>query len=238
MQVTIPQLQAWYKEFNGIVFNYDMPKVTFILTNTRKTLGQAQRRGTSYYIKISNFYEGTKEHFRNVLLHEMCHIWCYFHGYRDDHHTGYHWREITEIARKKTGILITRTTSINDLKPAKRNEAKMQAVKARKEAPAILVDIDFGKYHFIVKTTKKVIWDATDYKGELEKSGTGIVKGVYLCDTPRVIGWQNSRSLHRGYKFANAEYKRDILPMLEKAIKVDNLRKLCFWGEYDCLGIR
>ena len=238
MQVTIAQLQSWYKEFNGIVFEYDMPKVSFILTNTRRQLGQASRRGTSYTIKISNFYERTKEEFRHTLLHEMCHIWCYYHGYHDEHHTGYHWLEITERVYRRTGFQITRTENSANLKPAKRNEAKMEAVKAKKNAPAILVDIDYGKYHFIVKATKKVVWDATDHKGELEKSGTGIVRGVYLCDTPRAIGWQNSRSLHRGYKFANAEYDKSIKPMLDKAIKVDNLRKLCFWGEYDCLGIR
>ena len=237
MQVTIAQLQSWYKEFNGIVFNYDMPKVNFIITNTRRTLGQANRRGTAYSIKISNFYDRTKEQFRNTLLHEMCHIWCYFHGYHDDHHTGYHWREITEIARKKTGILITRTEDSTDLKPAKRNEAKMEAVKAKKNAPAILVDIDYGNHHFIVKTTKKVLWDASDGSNIKAVAG-GKVLGIYICDDRRATAWQTSRSVHRGYKFKNADYKRDILPMLEKGIKVDNLRKLCFWGEYDCLGIR
>lgn len=236
MQVTIPQLQAWYKEFNGKVFNYDMPKVTFILNNTRRQLGQASRRGTSYFIKISNFYEMPMEQFRNTLLHEMCHIWCYFHGYHDDHHTGYHWREITDKAYRKTGLLITRTANITDLKPAKRNVAKMKAVDAKKNAPAILVDINYGTYHFIVKTTKKVIWDASD--GNIIKGYSDKIAGIYICDNKRVTDWQNSRSLHRGYKFKNTEYKRDILPMLEKAIKVDNLRKLCFWGEYDCLGIR
>ena len=62
--------------------------------------------------------------------------------------------------------------------------------------------------------------------------------GVYICDDKRALGWQNSRSLHRGYKFGFLEYENSIKPMLNKAIKVDNLRKLCHWGEYDCLGIR
>lgn len=236
MQVTIAQLQSWYKEFNGIVFDYDMPKVTFILTNTRRALGQANRMGTNYSIKISNFYDRTKEQFRNTLLHEMCHIWCYFHGYHDEHHTGYHWRQITSKAASKTGILITRCVE-GQLTPAKHNEAKMEAVKAKKNAPAILVDIDYGKYHFIVKTTKKVLWDASDGNA-IKPVGVGKVLGIYICDDARALGWQTSRSVHRGYKFQSSEYKRDILPMLEKGIKVDNLRKLCWWGEYDCLGIR
>jgi hypothetical protein len=44
--------------------------------------------------------------------------------------------------------------------------------------------------------------------------------------------------MHRGYKFNNWKYENEIAPILEKAIKVENLRELCFWGEYDCLGVR
>ena len=42
----------------------------------------------------------------------------------------------------------------------------------------------------------------------------------------------------QGYKFKGWEYDHEIKPMLNKAMKVDNLRALCFWGEYDCLGVR
>ena len=62
--------------------------------------------------------------------------------------------------------------------------------------------------------------------------------GVYISDDKRVLSWQNSRSLHRGYKFGFLEYEKSIKPILNKAIKVDNLRALCWWGEYDCLGVR
>ena len=94
--------------------------------------------------------------------------------------------------------------------------------------------INYGTYHFIVKTTKKVVWDASD--GNVIKGKN--VSGVYICDDKRALGWQNSRSLHRGYKFHNWEYEREIAPMLKKAIKVSDLRKLCWWGEYDNLGVR
>lgn len=236
MQVTISLLNTWYNEFKGIVFDDDMPKVTFIINNTHRQLGQAQRRGTTYIIKVSNYYERSVDDFRNTLLHEMCHIWCYYHGYRDEHHTGYHWHTITTKAYKKTGILITRCQDADNFKPAKHNEEKAAALKAKKEAPAIIVDFDYGSYHFIVKTTKKVIWDASD--GNQIKGYGRNVCGIYLCDNKRVLDWQNSRSLHRGYKFLNYEYERDIKPMLNKAIKVEDLRKLCWWGEYDFLGVR
>ena len=110
----------------------------------------------------------------------------------------------------------------------------MKAVKEKRNAPAILVDIDYGTYHFIVKTTKKVIWDASD--GNIIKGKN--VSGVYICDNPRAVRWQNSRSLHRGYKFPNYQYNNEIAPMLKKSVKIDDLRKLCWWGEYDKMGIR
>lgn len=237
MQVTIALLQDWYNEFNRKVFELDMPKVTFVLTNTRRTLGQAQRRGLSYTIKVSNFYDRDKESYRNTLLHEMCHIWCYYHGYHDDHHTGYHWRQITDKAYMRTGILITRCADNTNFKPAKRNEAKVEALKTQRTAPSLLVDIDYGKYHFIVKTTKKVLWDASDGVN-VKPCGKGKVCGIYICDAPLLHKWCTARVIHRGYKYAPSDYKREIVPILNAGIKVDNLRDLCRLGEYDCLGIR
>lgn len=233
MQVTVSQLKSWYEDFSGVVFDYDMPYVNFIITNNRTQLGQALRRGTTYSIKVSNFYDFPEVQFRNTLLHEMCHIWCYYHGYRDEHHTGYHWKEIANKAYRKTGLLITRTIDMRDVKPAKHNEAKMEEIKAKKNAPAIIVDIDYGSYHFLVKTTKNILWSETDHKGELKSNAK-----VYICDNERFIRWQSSRSLHRGYKFANSEYLKDIKPILSKGLEVENLRDLCIFGEYDCLGIR
>ena len=126
---------------------------------------------------------------------------------------------------------------MGDWKVSAGNKAHAEARKEKKNAPAILVDIDYGTYHFVVKTTKKVLWDASD--GNVVKTcASGKCLGVYICDDKRALSWQNSRSLHRGYKFRNWEYEREIAPMLKKAIKVDNLRKLCWWGEYDCLGVR
>ena len=143
---------------------------------------------------------------------------------------------IANKAYEKTGLYIQRTEKDEVFVPRAENKAKMEAVKEKRNAPAILVDIDYGSYHFIVKTTKKVIWDASD--GNQIKGYANKISGIYICDDKRAIGWQNSRSLHRGYKFANFEYEKAIKPILKKGIKVDNLRKLCWWGEYDCLGVR
>ena len=166
----------------------------------------------------------------------MCHLYCYKQGWINEGH-GKRWKAIAAKAYRITGLCIQRCEDASSWKPAKGNEAKLKAVKDKKNAPAIIVDIEYDTYHFLVKTTKKVIWDASDgnvIKGFFQ----GKVSGVYISDNPRVLRWSTSRSLHRGYKFGCFDYGRNIKPILDKAIKVDNLRKLCFWGEYDSLGVR
>ena len=227
-------MQVWFREFNKSVFNNELPLVPIKFNNTRTQLGQFYwGRGRGVGIKISLFYDRTQEQYRNCLLHEMCHLYCYHKGWLHEGH-GSRWKAIANKAYRITGLYIQRCENARDWKPAKGNEEKFKAVKAKKNAPAILVDIDYGTYHFIVKTTKKVIWDASD--GNVIKGKN--VSGVYICDSPRAISWQNSRSLHRGYKFGFLEYTDAIKPMLEKGIKVDSLRDLCWRGEYDNLGIR
>jgi len=234
MKPTLTQMSEWFDEFNTLVFSGNLPKVKITFTNTRNQLGQfywGPTRGIG--IKVSLFYDRTEENFRNTLLHEMCHLYCYKQGWVHEGH-GDKWKAVADKAYRITGLYIQRTQRGEVFVPRAENKAKMAAVKARRNAPAILVDIDYGSYHFIVKTTKKVIWDASD--GNIIKGRN--VSGVYICDDKRAVSWQNSRSLNRGYKFPNYRYDKEIAPMLRKAVKIDNLQKLCWWGEYDKMGIR
>ena len=236
MKPTITKMQTWFDEFNKSVFDNKLPKVPIKFNNTYRQLGQFYwGAGRGIGIKISLYYDRTEEQYRNCLLHEMCHLYCYKQGWVHEGH-GPRWKAIANKAYRITGLYIQRCENARDWKVADKNKAHAAARKEKKNAPAIVVDIDYGTYHFIVKTTKKVIWDGSD--GNQIKLGAGKVAGVYICDDKRALGWQNSRSLRRGYKFGFLEYTNEIKPILDKGIKVDNLRKLCFWGEYDCLGVR
>lgn len=230
-------MQTWFDEFNKAVFEGKLPKVPIKFNNTYRQLGQFYWGATKGIgIKISLYYDRTEEQYRNCLLHEMCHLYCYKQGWPREGH-GPRWKAIADKAYRITGLYIQRCENAKDWKVADKNKAHAAARKEKKNAPAILVDIDYGSYHFIVKTTKKVLWDASD--GNVVKPcASGKCVGVYICNDKRVLGWQNSRSLHRGYKFRNCEYNADIRRVLDKAIKVDNIRKLCWWGEYDSLGVR
>ena len=225
MQVTIEQLKTWYKEYSANVFKGEMPDVTFVLTMTRSYLGRAQRKGTTYIISVSNFFDRNENGYRNTLLHEMCHVWCFYHGYRNEHHTGQHWLEIVSVVYHKTGMSITRTAKDEELKAANNGNS------------AIVVDLDYGTCHFIIKTTKNVIWRASDGN----KIGGHVgqrLKGIYITDSPKILAAPSSRSLKRGYKYSNSEYERLIKPILASGIKVNDICSLCFLGKYDYFGVK
>lgn len=236
MKPTLTQMNNWFDEFNAKVFENKLPKVPIRFNNTFRQLGQfhwGYPKGIG--IKISLYYDRTEEQYRNCLLHEMCHLYCYKQGWVHEGH-GARWKAIADKAYRITGLYIQRCENARDWKVAENNIAHATARKEKKNAPAILVDMDYGTYHFIIKTSKKVLWDASD--GESIKGYEKRVCGIYICDNPRMLKWQTSRSVHRGYKFQNWQYNEEIKPILDKAIKVDNLRKLCWWGGYDFLGVR
>lgn len=229
MTPTLTQMQTWFGEFNATVFNNELPTVKLSFNNARCQLGQFYwGRGRGIGIKLSLFWDRSEEQYRNGLLHEMCHLYCYHKGWIHEGH-GEHWKRIAAYATKKTGLKIQRCTDITGWKVSSGNEGKMQAVQEKKKAPAILVDFDYGTYHFIVKTTRKV----------LQSSKSSIAKScrVFISDAPLFTRWQTSRSIHRGYRYQNDRYDKEIKPLLDKAIEVEDLRKL-FRGDYDSITRR
>ena len=232
------QMSAWFDEFNKQVFNDILPKVKISFTNTRRQLGQFYwGNGRGVGIKISLFWDRTEAEFRNTLLHEMCHLYCYHQGWIREGH-GTRWKQIANYAYHKTGLYIQRCENTSGWVPAgTANQEKLKAVKEKRLAPAILVDLDYGDHHFIVKTTKKVLQsnDSTDWDCKLRTSAKSY--RVVLSDAPIFVRYQTSRSIHRGYRYNNKEYELTIKPHLDKGIEVEKLSEL-FWGKFDCLGIR
>ena len=235
MAPTLTQVQTWFDQFNTQVFNDTLPKVKITFTNTRRQLGQFfWGYGRGIGIKISLFWDRTEDQYRNTLLHEMCHLYCYHNGWIREGH-GSRWKDIAKYATRVTGLKIQRCEDITGWEVASGNEAKMEAVKAKKNAPALLVDLEYDTYHFVVKVSKNTLIKSSDFNWNLNTRAKHY--RILASDNPRFISYQTSRSLHRGYRYENWEYDKKIKPLLEKAIEIDSIHDL--WrGEYDCLGIR
>lgn len=235
MKPTITQIQAWFDEFNEKVFRNTLPSVPFKFKNTYKELGQFHWNGTKLGIDISTYYDADEDAFRNTLLHEMCHLYCHTRGWVKEGH-GRRWKEVARYARSVTGLDITRCTDVSSWPIAEENKEHHERLLAKRNAPAILVDLDYGDHHFIVKTTKNVLISdkCSDWACRLRTTAKSY--RIFISDNPRFAKYQSSRSLGRGYRYDGWEYERSIKPLLDKAVEVDELAHL-FQGKYNFLGI-
>ena len=238
MTPTLEQMNTWFDEFNGLVFGNELPKVRIVFTNTRTQLGQFFYGTRGMGIKISLFYDCTEEQFRNSLLHEMCHLYCYHRGWIREGH-GRRWKKIAAIASQKTGLDIRRVTDISGWKASPGNEGKLAAAKAKKkrrmDTPALVVDLEYDTYHFLVKLSKTCLFNSVGRHGNLITRAKSC--RIVISDAPKFLNYQSSRSIRRGYKYSMEEYEQTVKPLLDQGVEVRSVlavRK----GEYDRLGIR
>ena len=234
---TTTDIMNWFDEFNESVFDNELPLVKMTITNTRRMLGQfywGYNRGLG--IKISGYYDAPVDDLRNTLLHEMCHLYCYQQGWLHEGH-GQCWKKIAAYATRKTGLEITTTHDISEYKVAEKNLAKHAAIQERKNAPAILLDLNYGTYHFIVKTTMTVLASDDSTSRDCKVKTNARSYRVVISDAPLFTRWQTSRSIHRGYRIENLQYDKDVKSLLDQAVEVENLAHL-FQGRYSCLGVK
>ena len=131
---TISKVNEWFDEFNIKVFGGGLPKVKMTITNTRRQLGQFYwGNGRGVGIKISGYYDAPVDDLRNTVLHEMCHLYCYWCGWLREGH-GERWKRVAAYATKKTGLEITRCHDISEYKVAEKNLKRHAAMLAKKEA--------------------------------------------------------------------------------------------------------
>lgn len=235
MKINTSILYQWFKEYNHLIFYGELSLVPITLNNTRRQLGQfyygkgSDGRGKG--IKISTYYDRPEDEYRNTLVHEMCHLWCYKKGWIGEHH-GKHWKAIAERASRITGLPIQRVHyGAEDWEVASKNKGREKAIKAKKEAPSLLVVLEYPTYYFVVKTTANVLMkdDSTTWDCKLRTSAKW---KVYISDDAFFKKYQPSRSIHRGYKYGFLEYQNKVAPKLKGAKEVNDLGKL-FRGGYD-----
>ena len=216
MTPTLIQIRTWFDEYNKSIFNGELPIPQFKFTNTRRQLGQFYwGNGRGIGIKISLFYDRPEIEYRNTLVHEMCHLYCYNRGWIHEGH-GQHWKDIALYAGRKTGMNITRVhEGASSWDVAEGNEDRLIAVARKKAEKKIFLDIDYGDHHFIVKTTDKVLInrESTDRDWKL-KGYQGKRVRFFICDHPRFRNWSTSRSIWRGYKINLWEYDHEVFPAL------------------------
>ena len=218
MKLTIAQLMVWYDEFREVVFNGHVPpswQINFVITHTYHMLGYFQPRNGNITIKISDYYLVSETEYRNTLLHEMCHAWCYCNGFRREGH-GPNWKKIARVATKITGLEITRCNSRRGFEVNPLYQKKQDKRMERKFGVYPIVVLDYGDHKFCVKTTKSVLCKASDHSGnKLNVSVRCQDYNIFISEV--FTNWSCSKSLGRGYRFTNEEFEKKIVPIMEKS---------------------
>ena len=238
MKITIPQLKDWYNEFNSTVFGGkcpDLREINFIITHNYHQLGQFRPRSNGYDIRVSEYYVVGETEYRNVLLHEMCHLWCHCNGYMYEGH-GKNWKRMASIATRITGLNITRLSSRKGFEVDSRFKAKEESLKDRKFGAYPIVVFDYGDHKFCVKTTKKVLLQYSNYSGD-KLSTHAKDYDIYISD--QFPKWSTSKHLYMGYKYSNEDFEKKIKPLLEKGFQTKNPGEIFRpAGEYYDLVVR
>ena len=110
-KLTTTQLRVWFKEYNKKYFNNTLNIPMFVISNTRRALGDFNPLGGHPRIRISVFYQREEKSYQQTLIHEMIHLWQWQTKTADRQH-GYDFkRKAKEINRD--GWNISRTTKLN-----------------------------------------------------------------------------------------------------------------------------
>lgn len=103
MQVTVSLLEKWFAEFNAKYFKGELPMPILAVGNSRTRRGTMSWRirkkwftktKGDYKIRISNFFDVEEYDFKNVLLHEMIHLYIVSKGIKDSSPHGVVFHEI------------------------------------------------------------------------------------------------------------------------------------------------
>ena len=236
MVITKQIIKDWYNYYRTAYFKNEIPesqRIRFEITHNRRQLGcfHWESIGSGYLrvIKISDYYVGDEDHYRNVLLHEMCHLWCFDNGHPHEHHGRIWQRKAFEISNL-SGYNISRCTSVANLKIDDRFAARQQKVVDKKFGKYLIVIEDFGDHKFLIKTTKNVY---LRHLNEYDNSISGVFKPfrVFLSD-----GFPNkscSRSFTRGYRIENDIYEKKVLPVLESGEELDRASDVYYQHIFD-----
>ena len=146
-----------FKKYNTLYFNGILPLPKFIVTNTKRTLGQYRYRKYEVFNKhticVTNYYDIDDKKIDNILIHEMIHYYLKFTNNRDTTAHGTQFK--MQCARiNQYGWNLSRCTSITDWKP------KVEPKKVNKTYHICIYQYNNGKsFIFRYSETKRNMYE-------------------------------------------------------------------------------
>jgi hypothetical protein len=146
MQVDVGTLGEWFSFFNNRYFGGGLPQPVLSVGMSRTRLGsltwECRRRlfrrcPGGYVIRISNYYDVDERSFKNVLLHEMIHLYIVSKGIRDTSPHGKVFRlKMNEINADGWAVSVTSRMA---------GTPKNKSVREKRQRIILAVEMSDGK---------------------------------------------------------------------------------------------
>lgn len=209
MQVGVSQLEEWFSSFNETYFGGGLPVPRLAVGKSRTRLGSLSwklrrklfaRRPCDYVIRISNYYDADERHFKNVLLHEMIHLYVVSNGISDTSPHG-------KVFRKKMSEINAQGWNVT-VSARMEGVGKALSVGRRRKRIVLAVTTRGGKCLLSVVSRRYV--GAVD--GALRRSADVTSYSWYVSDDDRFADYPVVRT-PRGRVVGREVYERIVASM-------------------------
>jgi len=197
---SVPELKDDFKYINNLIFDNQVQEVPITYFNSKTKAGVMEVRNGKMSIKITRFFELSKQQRLSILSHEMIHALMYQNGIKDNNDHGKTFMKIVDdLNKKQDEFVISKTEMLSDFKPTSKN---------KKEIGAIVFKLGKDEEHQATFVTKEIINDRKllnefcDNLKEYMKNPMNVFKKdrivkleFWKCDDPYLSKFKIKRTL-------------------------------------------
>jgi len=196
-----PELKKDFDYINKLIFDNQVKEVPLGYFNSKTKAGVMEVKNGKMSIKITKFFELSKQQRLSILAHEMIHVLMYQNNIKDNNSHGRTFMKIVDdLNKKQDEFIISKTEMLSDFKPTTKN---------KKEIGVIVFKLGKDDEHQAVFVNKEIINDRNllnDFCDQLKeyikhplnvfKKDSIIKLEFWKCDDPYLSKFKIKRVLH------------------------------------------
>jgi len=123
------ELKEEFKYLNELLFDNQVKEVPISYFNSKTKAGLMEVKKGNISIKITKFFELSKQQRLSILSHEMIHVLMVQNGIKDNNDHGRTFMKIVnELNKKQDEFVIAKTEMLSDFKPTSKNKKEIGAI--------------------------------------------------------------------------------------------------------------
>ena len=199
---------------NKLLFDNQVKEVPLNYFSSKTKAGIMEVRNGKMSIKITKFFELSKQQRLSILSHEMIHALMYQNGMKDNNDHGNTFMKIVnELNKKQDEFVISKTEMLSDFKPTSKNKKEIGAIVfklSNDQHGAVFVNKD------IINNRKLLNEFCDDLKKYIKhpenafKKDRSLKVEFWKCDDPYLSKFKIKRTLHLRYLELNEISSNDL----------------------------